>query len=185
MEDFGSHTESARLRSLWGRFLLRHGEDFRRQALFDESLRILPGNHLALSLKGEMEMKRGHFALAQKYLMEAFTASKQLRYLIHYARAKALAGDTKTAAGKSQDNGGNFRAKRFADGELRPPARARLNSYWTTGDAESARKAVSTAREELKIRRSAEANYLLAKSLLAEGKPQEAAEPIRESYVPE
>src|SRR5262249_41114104 len=49
-EDFGNREESAKLRALWGRFLLRRGELAGAHLLLDEALRIVPRHPLALDL---------------------------------------------------------------------------------------------------------------------------------------
>jgi tetratricopeptide (TPR) repeat protein len=177
VEDIGNYYESARLRALWGRFLARHGQYEDADFLFGESLSILPGNHLALALRGEMEMQRGNYPLAQKYLMDGFTASKQLRYLIHYARAKALGGDAKAAAEV------RTMAEKLVRDELKSGRFGHrlelVELLLDKGQSKDVREAAATAKEEIKVRRSAEAYYFLARSLFAAGETESAIEPIR------
>src|SRR5204863_6270012 len=58
-EQPGSPAEAARLRALWGRFLMRRGELAEAALLFDEALRIAPELPLALALRGELRLRTG------------------------------------------------------------------------------------------------------------------------------
>jgi tetratricopeptide (TPR) repeat protein len=93
LEDYGDPHGAARLRALWARMLTSKGEFAKAQVLLKQSLQIVPNNHLALALYGDLEMARGNYDLAEKYLMDAFSRSKQLRYLVHAARAKLRGSD--------------------------------------------------------------------------------------------
>ena len=171
LEDIGDPEGGARLRALWGRLLTRRGEYRMAKALFEESLRVSPGNHLAMGLEGEMELRRGNYAAAEKYLLDAFTSSKQLRYLIKYGKAKTLSGDT-TAALDIYD-----RAEKLVRQDLQRGAsghRLELIEILTErGTPENVKEAILLAKEETKIRRNPETYYLLAKSyaLLGEWLP--------------
>lgn len=177
VEDQGGFTDASRMRALWGRFLLHHGDYRNAEALFDESLRIEPGNHLALDQKGEMELQRGNYARAQKYLMDAFTASKQMRYLIFYARAKALSGDLNAAAEVQK------MAEKMIRAELGGGRYGHRLDLVTVlldrGAPQDVAEAVELAQKEITVRHSAEAYALLARSLFQAGRAKEAGEAIQ------
>ncbi len=92
VEDFGPR-EAARLRTLWGRFLLRRGDTASAQMLFAEALRIAPDDPLALGHRAELALRTGHARDARADFERAFVASRQVRYLIDQARAQELAND--------------------------------------------------------------------------------------------
>ncbi|HEV7558125.1 MAG TPA: tetratricopeptide repeat protein, partial [Kofleriaceae bacterium] len=59
LEDHGDVLESARIRTLWGRFLVRRGAYADAKMVIDEALRISPSNALALSVRGELALRTG------------------------------------------------------------------------------------------------------------------------------
>jgi tetratricopeptide (TPR) repeat protein len=93
VEQPGDLEGSARLRALWGRFLLRRGQLAGAAMLFEEALRIMPGFALGLAYRGELALRTGHAGDAARAFEQAFVASRQVRYLIDQARAQELAGD--------------------------------------------------------------------------------------------
>ena len=97
IEDVGESQESARVRSLYARYLMRHGDFTRAQTLLDEALKTIPNYHLALDLKGELEMRKGEYSNAETDFKAAFDSSKQLAYLVHLARLKTLMGNKQLA----------------------------------------------------------------------------------------
>jgi tetratricopeptide (TPR) repeat protein len=93
VEDYGDVLESARVRALWSRFLVRRGDNAGAKLVIDEALRIAPGNALALSIRGELELRTGNPKSARADLEQAFLAQHQVRYLIDQARAMEVGGD--------------------------------------------------------------------------------------------
>lgn len=177
VEDLGAVEESARTRALWGRFLARRGEYAGAGALFDEALRIHPNDHLALALKGDMELRRGRYREAAALLIDAFTASKQMRYLIHYARAKALSGDA-TAAADLEAQAEALMRKELGEktyGHRLDLAELLLDRARPADIAE----AVALTESELSLRQSAEAYAMRARALFAAGRADEAADAVR------
>ena len=179
VEDIGTLAESSRLRALWGRFLVAHGDYRDARDLYEEALRIVPGNHLALALYGEMELRLGHYARAQKLLMDAFTASKQMRYLVHYARARQLAGDESGAA-ETQALAEKLIREELGTGKFGHRLEL-VELLLDRGHPADVQEAVTLAQKEITVRRSAEAYYFLSKALWQAKRPEEAREPIREA----
>jgi tetratricopeptide (TPR) repeat protein len=97
VEDHGNPAGAARLRGLWGRFLLRRGELAGAELLLRESLRIDPDNPLATGVLGELALRRGDTQRAIALFERAFYHSSQVRYLIDEARARQLAGNPAAA----------------------------------------------------------------------------------------
>ena len=93
VEDFGDLAEAARLRALWGRFLLRRGDTASARLLIGEALRIAPDDPLALGYRAELALRTGDARAARADFERAFVASRNVRYLIDEARAQELAGD--------------------------------------------------------------------------------------------
>ena len=94
VETVGDLKESARLRTLWGRFLLRRGDTSGAEMLVTEALRLVPADGLALAQRGEVALRSGHPREARTLFEQAFESSRQVRYLIDQARARDLSGDT-------------------------------------------------------------------------------------------
>lgn len=163
LEDYGDPDGAARLRALWARTLMGRGDFSEAQALLDESLRIRPGNHLALSIRGDLELERGNYKDAQKYLMEAFSNSKQLRYLIHFARAKSLEGDRNGAIEVWQKAETLVRQNL---GETNFGHRLDLIEILVDrGDPADLKEAIALSEQEVKNRRNPETLYYFAKAL--------------------
>ena len=94
VEAYGDPLESARARTLWGRFLMRRGDIASANVLFDAALKIVPDFALANDYSGEAALRSGKIADARATFEKAFLAMKELRYLMDEARATELAGDT-------------------------------------------------------------------------------------------
>jgi tetratricopeptide (TPR) repeat protein len=97
VEDFGDIKEAARLRTLWGRFLLRRGDATGAQMLFTEALRLVPDDPLALGQRAELALRTGHAREARAEFERAFVGSRLVRYLMDEARAQELSGDPTAA----------------------------------------------------------------------------------------
>jgi tetratricopeptide (TPR) repeat protein len=168
---------AARLRALWGRFLLRRGELAGAGMLFDEALRITPGFALALAYRGELALRSGHATDAARLFEQAFIASRQVRYLIDQARAQELAGDlTGADALRAQ-------VEAIVRGELGEGGlghRLDLAEVLVDrGRAAELPEAVALAREEVARRKSFEARFQLARALARAGAPDEAIEQVQ------
>jgi Tfp pilus assembly protein PilF len=97
VEDHGDLQGAARLRALWGRFLVRRGELAGAALVLDEALRIAPDFPLAQAYRGELLLRSGKPKEAAAQLDRAFAASRQVRYLMDEARALELAGEKTNA----------------------------------------------------------------------------------------
>jgi tetratricopeptide (TPR) repeat protein len=177
LEEPGDLQGSARLRALWGRFLLRRGELAGAEMLFDEALRIMPGFALGLSYRGELALRTGHARDAARWFEQAFVASRQVRYLIDQARAQELAGDLAGAdALRAQ-------VEAIVRGELGEGGlghRLDLAEVLVDrGRAAELPEAVALAREEVSRRGSFEARFQLARALARIGARDEAAREVQ------
>ena len=166
-EDVGNEEESARLRSLWARFLLRRGDYANADRLLRESLRIRPENHLALAIEGELELRRGSPVEAQRLFMAAFTGSRQVRYLRLYARAKAEARDS---AGAEEARGQAEKLLRQDLGENGIGHRLDLAQLLVDrGRSADLQEAVKLCNDELGLRKSPELYATLSRALFGLG----------------
>lgn len=112
-EEGGDPDEAARLRALWGRFLLSRGECTGAELVLAEAERIAPSNALATAQRGHLALKRGRAKEAARLFEDAFVASHQVRYLIDRAKAQDAAGDHASAAST------RAQAERLVRAELR------------------------------------------------------------------
>ncbi len=176
-EDHGAAAESARVRALWGRFLMRRGKLDGAAALYDEALRIQPDFPLALGLRGELLLRRGEFAAAQKDFEQAFQVSRQVRYLMDEARARQLKGDRAGASAIRTQVERLVRAELAGSGfgHRLDLAEVLIDS----GRVEALAEAVELARAEVAARPSADARFQLARALYRKGDQKAAQEQIR------
>ncbi|HEX3474925.1 MAG TPA: hypothetical protein VHT91_07775 [Kofleriaceae bacterium] len=162
-EEPGDLQGAARLRALWGRFLLRRGQAAGAARVLDEALRIVPGHALATAMSGELALRTGHPGEAARRFEQAFIASRQVRYLIDQARATQLAGDAATA-GALRDQ-----VERLVRGELGAGGLGhRLDLAEVLidrGRPADLAEAVALARDEVARRTSWEARFQLARGL--------------------
>jgi tetratricopeptide (TPR) repeat protein len=177
VEEPGDLQGSARLRALWGRFLLRRGELPGAALLFDETLRIVPGFALGLAYRGELALRTGDARDAARSFEQAFVASRQVRYLIDQARAQELAGDlTGADALRAQ-------VEAIVRGELGEGGlghRLDLAEVLVDrGRAAELPEAVALAREEVARRGSFEARFQLARALARTGARDEAIREVQ------
>jgi len=177
VEEPGDLQGAARLRALWGRFLVRRGELAGAAQVLDEALRVVPGFALAVAFRGELALRTGHAKQAAGLFEQAFIASRQVRYLIDQARAHELAGDAAVAdALRAQ-------VETLVRGELGAGGLGhRLDLAEVLIDrgrhAELA-EAVALAREEARRRGSFEARFQLARALTRAGAPDEALHEVQ------
>jgi len=161
-EDHGDPLGAARLRTLWGRFLLHRGERAGAAMLFDEALRIVPDFTLAQAQRGELLLRSGRAKEAARTFEAAFAASRQVRYLIDQARAREVDGDLQNAEAIRKQVETIVRAE-LAEGGF--GHRLDLIEVLTDrGNSPSLTEAVNLAREEVRLRPSAEARFQLARA---------------------
>jgi tetratricopeptide (TPR) repeat protein len=177
VEQPGDLQGSARLRALWGRFLLRRGELAGARALFEEALRIAPGFPLGLAYRGELALRTGHPGDAARWFEQAFAASRQVRYLIDQARALELGGDlTGADALRSQ-------VEAIVRGELGEGGLGhRLDLAEVLidrGQPAQIAEAVALARDQVDQRTSFEARFQLARALARSGARDEALRQVQ------
>jgi len=177
VEEPGDLQAAARLRALWGRFLLRRGELAGAARALDEALRVVPGFALATALRGELALRTGGARDAARLFEQAFIASRQVRYLIDQARAYDLAGNAAAAdALRGQ-------VEAIVRGELREGGLGhRLDLAEVLIDRglrAELPEAVALAREEVARRGSFEARFQLARALARNGARDEAAREVR------
>ena len=168
LEEHGAPAESARLRALWGRFLMRRGDLSGARLLFDEALRIAPELPLAVSLKGELALRTGKLRDAKQLFDRAFAASHQLRYLMDEARAIDLAGD----------DAGPLR-RQIESLLRREGAGHRLELVELLLDTNKPTEALALAREEVAARPSVDARIQLARALARSGATDDALAQVR------
>lgn len=165
VEDYGDVLESARVRALWARFLVRRGNYGGATRVIDEALRIAPGNALALSIRAELALRTGKAKAARTDLEQAFLAQHQVRYLIDEARALEVMGDRAGA------NVLRAQVEGIVRDDLKEGGfghRLELVEVLVDRGAEIP-EAVALAREELTHRPAAETRFQLARALAAAG----------------
>jgi tetratricopeptide (TPR) repeat protein len=172
LEEPGDLPGAARLRALWGRFLIRRGELAGAARVLDEALRIVPGGALATAMRGELALRSGRARDAASLFEQAFIASRQVRYLIDQARAEELAGNA-AAADELRDQ-----VEHIVRGELETGGLGhRLDLAEVLidrGGPSQLAEAVALAREEVARRASFEARFQLARALARSGVSDEA-----------
>ena len=177
VEDFGDIKEATRLRTLWGRFLLRRGDTAGAQLLFAEALRLTPDDPLALAHRAELALRTGHARDARAEFERAFIASRQVRYLMDEARAQELSSDlagatsTRTQVEKlvraELASSGTGHALELVEILVDRAAPADLTEAITVGIAEVAR------------RPSADVRFQLARAYHRANRPREGLVQIR------
>ena len=177
LEEPGDAPGAARLRALWGRFLIRRGELAGAARVLDEALRIAPDGALATGQRGELALRTGHARDAARLFEQAFIASRQVRYLIDQARAEELAGNA-AAADELRDQ-----VERIVRGDLAQGGLGhRLDLAEVLidrGRASQLAEAVALARDEVARRASFEARFQLARALARSGAVDEADRQVR------
>ncbi|HWO20422.1 MAG TPA: hypothetical protein VNO30_16750 [Kofleriaceae bacterium] len=168
----GDVEEPARLRALWGRFLLRRGELAGARLVLAEALRIAPGHPLALAQEGELLLRTGRAKEASARFEQAFAASRQVRYLIDQARAQELLGD-RPGADRLRAQVEKLVRPELVEGGL--GHRLELAEVLIDrGDPADLTEAAALAREEVTSRPSVDARFQLARALARTGNRGEA-----------
>lgn len=172
IEQYGDPLGAARLRALWGRFLLRRGELAGAARLLDEALRLAPELPLAVAYQGELALRAGDPDEARAKLEQAFAASRQVRYLIEQARAQEVGGD---AAGADAVRA---QVEQIVRGELGSGGLGHrldlVEVLVDRGGATRLGEAIALARSEVAQRPSADARFQLARALGRAGKLDDA-----------
>ena len=176
VEEAGDVQGAARLRTLWGRFLLRRGDLTGSALLLDEALRIVPEYPLARAQRAELALRTGKTKEARTMFEQAFAASRQVRYLIDLARAQELAGD-RTAADASRTQ-----VERMVRAELRDHGFGHqldlVEILVDRGTPKDLAEAITLARAEVERRPSADTRFQLARALHRAGQRDEALKQI-------
>ncbi|HTL34960.1 MAG TPA: hypothetical protein VL326_17645 [Kofleriaceae bacterium] len=168
----GDVQESARARALWARFLIRRGELAGARMLADEALRIVPDHPLALAQKAEIALRTGKLKEARDGFERAFATSRQVRYLIDYARAQEL----------SKDRAGAESSRAQVEKLIRAELSTRGTGHKLDlvevlvdrGSSADLAEAIELGRQELEHRPSADTRFQLARALYRSGNRDEA-----------
>ncbi len=181
-EDTGEELASARVRTLYARFLASQGDDALAEKLYKEALRIAPEYPLALVMLAELKLKQGKYSVAERHfekVLELYKASAQtLDHVVlrGLAKAKALKGDTLSAQDLWTEAEQSLRAEvaNGAFGHKRELARLLLESQ----NQEYYPEALELATDELSVRYDAETLYIYSWALYANNKFLEAQEAL-------
>ncbi len=176
VEGAGERQAAARLRTLWGRFLLRRGDLASATLVLDEALRIVPDFPLARAQKAELALRTGKMKEARAMFEQAFASSRQVRYLIDLARAQELDGD-KAAADASRTQVEKMVRAELADHGFGHQLDL-VEILVDRGTPKDLDEAVRLAREEVERRPSADTRFQLARGLSRAGKRDEAVAQI-------
>lgn len=176
VEEAGDAQGAARLRTLWGRFLLRRGDLANAALLLDEALRIVPEYALARAQFAELALRTGKTKEARAMFEQAFAVSRQVRYLIDLARAQELAGD-RAAADASRTQ-----VERMVRAELKDHGFGHqldlVEILVDRGTPKDLVEAIALARAEVERRPSADTRFQLARALYRAGQRDEALQQI-------
>lgn len=177
-EDIGEMQESAWIRCMMARSLMKQGDYTGSQLLLKESLKIIPNYHLAYDLLGDLSQRKGDYLNAEKYFKLAFQSSKQLAYLIHEEKLMLIQGK-KELAQEIQNQA-----------ELLLRDEVEKNGYGHRLDLAAVlldrglpsdlQQSLQLAEDEVKVRQSSQALVVLAQAQLATGKAQSALKTMRQ-----
>jgi tetratricopeptide (TPR) repeat protein len=173
VEERGDLEEAARTRALWGRFLIRRGELPGAVLVVDEALRIIPGDPLALAQKAEIALRSGTLKEARTMFEQAFSSSRQVRYLIDLSRAQELAGDRAGADSSRAQVEKIVRAEVAENGFGHQLDLVEI--LVDRGTSADLAEAVKLANEEVVRRPSADTRFQLARALWRSGAVADAA----------
>ncbi|MBC7793722.1 MAG: hypothetical protein H7Z43_08435 [Clostridia bacterium] len=167
LEGFGDQKESARVRAMWARFLMRRGAFDDATQVVNEALHIQPDMAFARALQGELALRRGKLEDARTMFEQAFAGSRQVRYLMDEARARALSGDATGAAAVWTQ------AEKLVRAELESGIGGhRLDLaeiLIDRGREDELPEALTLARGEVERRPSADTRFQLARALAVNG----------------
>jgi tetratricopeptide (TPR) repeat protein len=162
LEENGDLPESARLRTLWGRFLLRRGDAAGAKLCLDEAVRIVPDYPLAVANQGELALRTGHPQEAKALFEKAFVSTRLVRYLIDEARAQEAGGD-RDAADRTRTQVEKLVRAELAAGGF-GHAMELVEVLVDRGQPADLVEAISVGREEIERRGSAEVKFQVARA---------------------
>lgn len=181
VEDYGDVLESARVRALWSRFLVRRGDYVGAKRVIDEALRIAPDSALALSIRAELELRTNDPKRARADLDDAFRAQHQVRYLIDETRALEVGGD-RAGANRLRTTIEGLVREDLAQGSFGHRLEL-VEVLVDRGDPAGFAEAVAAARDELARRPGAETHFQLARALAWTGETAEANVQIEQALA--
>ena len=176
VETHGDPEQAARIRALWGRFLLRRGELDGAALVIGEALRVMPGEPFSLAQAAELALRSGKFAEARASFEQAFASSRQVRYLIDLARAQELSRDLPGAT-RSRDQVVQLVRRDLADNGVGHQLDL-VEVLLDRGTSADVPEAVKLATQEVERRPSAETRFQLARALWHSGARADAASQI-------
>lgn len=176
VEDVNDAPEAANTRSVYARFLLTKGRTDQARQLVNEALQIIPGQHLALSISGDLHLKNKSAQKAAKDFSEAFAASPQVSYLRKFSKAKRMLRDDRGADDAMREALALAR-KEIASGVHAHPLEL---SYVLIASPDPAgwNEAIRLATDELNVRRSVLPYIVLAQANEKAGNWEAATEAI-------
>jgi tetratricopeptide (TPR) repeat protein len=185
VEDYGEQEESAWVRALYARELMRGGRYNYAQRQLEASLASAPGYHLALNYQGELALRKGDTAAAEELFRQAFTGSKQVTYLARMAAARVRAGDRAGGLVLLKEAEDLIRSELKSGGyghrlELAKILLFRADLEKGPG-LELLEESKALASKELEIRRTTDVMWTLATVTLRLDDPSHAADFIREA----
>jgi tetratricopeptide (TPR) repeat protein len=186
VEDYGEQEESAWVRALYARELMRVGKYEEARKQLDASLANYPGYHLALNYEGELAMRTGNARRAEELFRRAFGQSKQITYLARMAAARVAMGDRpggltllKQAEGMIRDElqGGGYGHRL----ELAKILIYRAGLEEGASTRELLDETARLASQELEVRKTNEVRRIFAMASLGLNDLPRAADAIREA----
>jgi tetratricopeptide (TPR) repeat protein len=189
VEDFGEEDESAWVRSLYARQLMRVGRYTDAEKVLSSALEMKPGYHLALDLEGQLALLKGDPALAERNFGGALHESMQVIYLARLARAKVGNGEQAAGLKLLKQAEGMIRTELKSGGFGHRLELAKILLYRAkleeTSRAALVAEAEALAHEELSVRGTSDAWLTYARACRGEGgeKVHEAARAVREALL--
>jgi len=157
---------AAWMRSIYARTLLKRDKFDRAQILLEEALKIVPDFPLALDLKGEYWERKRNFEKASEFFLNAFQQTKEMPYLLNYARSLDELGRAQEAMGLRK------KAASIVLENLKNPQEStghRLELVEILLHDKNWKESLPLLKEELKIRHSHEVYFALSRSYFFKG----------------
>lgn len=186
-EEPGEISSSARTRVLLGRFYYERGQLAQAEALYRESLRILPQNPLALLNLAQLQLRQGQYGAANRHYMAIAAASngipRSFDPLVLRGRARIQAAEGNRAAAEALWAEAEALLRQtlseqsVAFGHERDLARLLLER----GNPTDVPEALALMRSQIKTRQDAETLDTLAWALMASNRHMEAQQVIQQA----
>jgi tetratricopeptide (TPR) repeat protein len=176
VQDLGAGQDAVWERCMLARYWLRHGQPAAADEQIERALAARPGFHLALDLKGEMESAKGDWDAAERDFRDAFRATKQVAYLVHWGIAKRKQGQAQAGDELLREAERSIRSEIETGGFGHRLELAKL--LLERGGTGAVGEAVHLARQEASERRNWETLVTLARALLYSGDARGAEETI-------